>query len=192
MHPITFTFLLPYLALYAANPVIATPSSIASPADFSVRNPSHPDLAGRVGVRDTNPLLYLRDGDEHGHGHGHHANMAPLVELNETEVLLHHDPTPPSYWSIDIDEPDPAKSRHPGLMTLHALFMMLAFLGALPAGSSRHTSLIASVRSDPFATGIALRSVNHAWYGFSMIFFWTCVVLSCGASGLYRKLTPNM
>ena len=148
MHPITFTFLLPSLALYAANPVIGTSSSVASPADLSVRNPSHPDLAERVGVGDTTPLLYLRDGDEHGHGHGHHGNMAPLVELNETEVLLHHDPTPPSYWSIDIDEPDSGKSRHPGLMTLHALFMMLAFLGALPAGSSRHASLIASVRSD--------------------------------------------
>ena len=153
MHPITFTFLLPSLALYAANPVIGTPSSIASPAGLSVRNPSHPGLAERVGVGDTTPLLYLRDGDEHGHGHGHHGNMAPLVELNETEVLLHHDPTPPSYWSIDIDEPDSGKSRHPGLMTLHALFMMLAFLGALPAGSSRHASLFASVRSDPLRQG---------------------------------------
>ncbi|KAI0303853.1 hypothetical protein BC826DRAFT_1089177 [Russula brevipes] len=106
------------------------------------------------------------------HGHGHE-NAAPIVELNETEVLLYHAPTPPSYWSIDIDGLDPGKTRHPGLMALHASFMTLAFLGALPAG-------------------IALRSVNHAWYGFSMILFWTFVVLGCGASALYRKLTPNM
>lgn len=150
MHPITLTFLLPSLALYATNTVSATPSSIASPADLSVRNPSHPNLAERVGVSDTSSLLYPRDGDEHGHGHGHHGNMAPLVELNETEVLLHHDPTPPSYWSIDIDNPDSRESRHPGLMALHALSMLLAFFGALPAGLSWHTSFtgIASVRSD--------------------------------------------
>lgn len=148
MHLITFTFLLPSLAFYAANPVIATPSSIASSADLSVRNTFHPDLAERVGVSDTTPLLYIRAGDEHGHGHGHHGNMAPLVELNETDVLLHHAPTPPSYWSIDIDEPDSGKSRHPGLMALHALFMMFAFFGALPAGSSRHISFVPSVRSD--------------------------------------------
>ena len=147
MHSITLTFLLPSLALYATNPVTAVPSSIASPADLSVRNPSYPDIVERVGVGDTTPLLYVRDGDEHGHGHGHHGNMAPLVELNETEVLLYHAPTPPSYWSIDIDEPDSGKSRHPGLMALHALFMILAFFGALPAGLSWHT-FVASVCSD--------------------------------------------
>ena len=149
MRPITLTFLLPSLALYAANTVNAIPSSIVSPADLSVRNPSHPNLAERVGVSDTSPLLYLRDGGEHGHGHDHHGNVAPLVELNETEVLLHHDPTPPSYWSIDIDDSDSRESRHPGLMALHALSMLLAFFGALPAGSSWHTSFftgIASVR----------------------------------------------
>jgi hypothetical protein len=150
MHPITFTFLLPSLALYAANPVIAIPSSIAPPVDLSVWNTFHPGLAERVGDGDK-PLLYIRDGDEHGHGHGHHGNMAPLVELNETEILLHHAPTPPSYWSIDIDEPDSGKSRHPGLMALHALFMMFAFFGALPAGSHQHISFVPSVGSHPFS-----------------------------------------
>lgn len=40
--------------------------------------------------------------------------------------------------------------------------------------------------------GIALRSVKHAWHGFSVILFYSFVVLGLSASGLYKKLTPNM
>ena len=40
--------------------------------------------------------------------------------------------------------------------------------------------------------GIALRSVKHAWHGFSVILFYALVILGLAASGLYRKLTPNM
>jgi hypothetical protein len=136
MHPygLTLAFLLPSIALYAADSVIAVPSA----SDLANRNPSSQDLAHRLDVDDSlPPLLYERDGDEHGHGHGH-GNAAPIVQLNETDVLLHHAPTPPSYWSIDFDDPDPGNARHPSLMVLHSLFMMLAFLGALPAGSSWH------------------------------------------------------
>ncbi|KAI0772011.1 hypothetical protein BD413DRAFT_474817 [Trametes elegans] len=116
-------------------------------------------------------LLLPRDGD-HGHGaHGHHA--APLLELNETEVTMYHDPTPPSYFWLDIKEPPPDEKRYPGLMGLHALCMSLAFFGALP-------------------TGIALRSVKHAWHGVTVILFYTFVVLGLSASALYRKLTPDM
>jgi len=142
----------------------------SAPVDLAERNPFSQDLSDRVDH--SLPPLFERDGDEHGHDHGH-GHAAPLVELNETEVLLYHVPTPPSYWSIDIDDPDSGSARHPSLMLLHSLFMMLAFFVALPAG-------------------IALRSVNHAWHGFSAILFWTFIVLGCGASGVYRKLTPNM
>jgi hypothetical protein len=134
LYGLTLAFLLPSIALYAADSVIAVPPAI----DLAIRNPSSQDLAHRVDVDDSFPsLLYDRDGDEHGHGHG---NAAPIVQLNETEVLLHHAPTPPSYWSIDFDDPDSGNARHPSLMVLHSLFMMLAFLGALPAGSSWHTT----------------------------------------------------
>ncbi|KAH9965713.1 hypothetical protein BC827DRAFT_1125327 [Russula dissimulans] len=175
VHRLTRAFLLPSLATYVAHFVTAIPSVIASPHDLAKRDPSPIHFSERADVADSlAPLLYVRDGDEHSHGHGHgHGSAVPVVELNETEVLLYHAPTPPSYWSIDIDDPDSGKTGHPSLMASHALFMVLAFLGALPAG-------------------IALRSVNHAWYGFSMILFWTFVVLGCGASGLYRKFTPNM
>ncbi len=120
---LTLTFLLPSLALYAPDPVTAI-----SPVDLT-------DLSNRVDDSFP-PLLFERD-DEPGHGHSH-GHVAPLVEFNETEVLLHHGPTPPSYWSIDIDDRDSESARHPSLMLSHSLFMMLVFFGALPAGSSWH------------------------------------------------------
>jgi hypothetical protein len=119
--------LVPSVALYATDSVIAVPPNLLN------RNPFPQELSDKV----TFPLLYGRDGDEHGHGHGH-GSAAPIVQINETDVLLYHDPTPPSYWSIDIDNPDSGNAKHPSLMALHSLFMMFAFLGALPAGSSWH------------------------------------------------------
>ncbi|KAI0722254.1 hypothetical protein C8T65DRAFT_628753 [Cerioporus squamosus] len=120
----------------------------------------------------TEQLLIPRDGD-HGHGGhgGHHA--APIVELNETEVTMYHAPTAPSYYWIDIMESHTDEKRYPGLMGLHALFMSLAFFGALPIG-------------------IALRSVKHAWHGVTVLLFYSLVVLGLSTSALYRKLTPNM
>ncbi|KDQ64713.1 hypothetical protein JAAARDRAFT_188016 [Jaapia argillacea MUCL 33604] len=119
-------------------------------------------------TEDIHPLLRR---DEHGHGHDHHA--APKMELNETEIFMYHSPTPPSYWSIDFEEPNSGDHWYPGFMGLHIFFMSSAFFGVLPAG-------------------IALRSVNHSWHGFTVILFWILVVLGCASSGLYRKLTPNM
>ena len=77
-------------------------------------------------------VLIRRDGD---HAHGHNMHAAPLLVLNETEIALSHQPTPPSYWSIDIQDRNPEDQRYPGLMLVHALFMGLAFFGALPIGS---------------------------------------------------------
>lgn len=67
-------------------------------------------------------------------GHGHHnAHVAPLLKLNETEVTMYHAPTPPSYWTIDIEEQS-GTSGHPGLMIMHGVLMSLAFFIALPVG----------------------------------------------------------
>ena len=136
LYGLTFGFLLPSLALYAADYALAVPSS---PVDLA-RSPS--GLSEREDA--PFPQLYIRDGAEHRHGHGH-GNMPPIVELNETDVLLDHAPTPPSYWSIDIDGRG-GESRHPGLMVLHGLMMTLAFFGALPAGQP--WSLLHRVCSD--------------------------------------------
>jgi hypothetical protein len=66
-------------------------------------------------------------------GHSHHtSHTQPLVELNETEILMYHAPTPPSYYTIDWEEN--TDKRHPGLMISHAIFMSLAFFVALPMG----------------------------------------------------------
>jgi hypothetical protein len=76
--------------------------------------------------------LVRKDMDMHAHKHNHHAE--PVIELNETELLLYHAPTPPSYWSIDFQDKNPDVPRYPGLMGLHIVFMSLAFFGALPVG----------------------------------------------------------
>lgn len=170
LYGLTLGFLLPSLALYTADCAVAVPPSFAYPVDFTTRNPSSVSEREHVGAS-FSPLI-IRDGDKHGHSHGH-GNVAPVVKLNETDILLDHAPTPPSYWSIDIDSYGPRETRHPGLMALHALMMTLAFFGALPAG-------------------IALRSVSHAWHGLSVLLFWTFIALGCGASTIYRKLTPDM
>ncbi|KAG2013477.1 cytoplasmic protein [Coprinopsis cinerea AmutBmut pab1-1] len=114
--------------------------------------------------------LVRRDGD---HGH-HNPHAQPILELNETEILLHHSPTPPSYYTIDWEgEGDPNETRHPGLMMGHILFMSLAFFGALPAG-------------------IVLRSLRHPAHGAAMISFYVLSALGISSSVLYCKLTPNM
>lgn len=79
-------------------------------------------------------VSYLQRRDGHGHGHSH-SHAQPLLELNETEVVLYHQPTPPSYYSIDFMDRNSDESRHPGFMGLHILFMSLAFFGALPVGT---------------------------------------------------------
>jgi hypothetical protein len=135
LYGLTLAFLLPSLALFAADFVTAT-----SPVDLAEPDPLSRDWS------DNDPfphLLFERDRDEHGHSHGH-GHVAPLVELNETQLLLYHAPTPPSYWSIDIDDPDPGNARHPSLILFHSLCMILAFFGALPAGSSTRP-IVASV-----------------------------------------------
>jgi len=81
----------------------------------------------------------LRRDDDHMHMH----HGAPLIELNETQILQWHAPTPPSYWSIDIVDRDPSVTRYPQFMALHVAFMILAFFVALPAGKKTIGSLCA-------------------------------------------------
>lgn len=80
-------------------------------------------------------------------GHSHHStHVPPLLELNETELTMYHTPTPPSYWTIDIEDHDPDTSRYPGLIILHGLLMGLAFFVALPIGMCRSEILGKPVR----------------------------------------------
>lgn len=86
--------------------------------------------------------VFRRDDD---HMHMHHG--APLTELNETAILEWHAPTPPSYWSIDIEDRDPSVPRHPALMALHIIFMTLAFFVALPVGEKISRTCIIHLRA---------------------------------------------
>lgn len=109
------------------------------------------------------------------HGtHPQHSHAQPVVELNETEVLEHHSPTPPSYYTIDWEELEHAAERHPGLIVSHALFMGLAFFIALPLGEGvgllprhrvdalrdRHRATLVSSCSAWNRDGILLRSFS--------------------------------
>ncbi|KAF7373849.1 hypothetical protein MSAN_00596800 [Mycena sanguinolenta] len=113
--------------------------------------------------------LLGRDGDEHIHGHG----VAPLLELNETDIALRHGVTPPSYYTIDWKDSEHVEARHPGLIIIHAVFMCLAFFVFLPIG-------------------ITMRSLRHAAHGVAVFGFYASFVLAIAASSVYRKLTPNM
>jgi hypothetical protein len=127
-----------------------------------------------------------RDGD---HVHMHHG--APLTELNETEILQWHAPTPPSYWSIDIDDRDPSVLRYPGFMALHMVFMTLAFFVALPVG--KLIGALYALGLTVFrCTGIAMRAVNHSLHGVAAVAFYSLCVLGCASGALYMKLTPDM
>lgn len=92
----------------------------------------------RVQSISSGDFLILRRDDDHMHMH----HSAPLTELNETAILQWHAPTPPSYWSIDIED-DPSVPRYPGLMILHVAFMSFAFFVALPIGKELISSVCA-------------------------------------------------
>lgn len=99
-------------------------------AAFAVAAPPTTDFRYAVAPAGED-VLVRRDGD---HMH-HNMHAAPVIQLNETEILLDHAPTPPSYYTIDFED-DSGASRYPGLMGLHIVFMSLAFFGALPVGES--------------------------------------------------------
>ncbi|KAG1755842.1 hypothetical protein EDB19DRAFT_435076 [Suillus lakei] len=99
--------------------------------------------------------------------HMHHG--VPLTELNETAIIQWHAPTPPSYWSIDIEDRDSSVSRYPGLMALHVVFMTLAFFIALPVG-------------------IAMRAVKHSWHGLVIIAFYSLCALGCSLQYLVHEV----
>ncbi|KDR83576.1 hypothetical protein GALMADRAFT_205521 [Galerina marginata CBS 339.88] len=115
-----------------------------------------------------NEVYEKRDGGEHHHDH----HVAPLLQLNETEVTMYHAPTQPSYYTIDFED-EGYEKRHKGLMIFHGIFMCFAFFVSLPVG-------------------IALRSLNHAAHGLATASFYGFCTLGCAASGLYRKMSPNM
>jgi hypothetical protein len=66
------------------------------------------------------------------HGHHHNSHAAPLLELNETEILLTHAPDPLSYF--DYDRQTDQGPRYSGLLIAHVVCMVLAFCFVLPTG----------------------------------------------------------
>ena len=101
-------------------------------AAFAAALPSASEAGHDLLERSQGGAMLRRDGDMHMHDH--HAE--PKIILNETEILLYHAPTPPSYYTIDFEDAASGEARYPGFMALHIVFMSLAFFGALPVGTS--------------------------------------------------------
>ncbi|KAK4704761.1 hypothetical protein P7C70_g1445, partial [Phenoliferia sp. Uapishka_3] len=68
-------------------------------------------------------LAKLRQSDHH-----HDSHVAPLLYINETQILLHHDPDPMSYLELDTL----AEGGYPGVLAVHIFLMSLAFFVCLP------------------------------------------------------------
>lgn len=83
--------------------------------------------AGMSEMSEMNSTVALHLESAHSHGHSH---AAPLLEINETQVLLTHNPDPPSYW--DYDQTEEGK---PAVLYIHIALMCLAFFILLPLGT---------------------------------------------------------
>ncbi|GAA5821413.1 hypothetical protein JCM3770_003511 [Rhodotorula araucariae] len=84
----------------------------------------HSALEANVTAATAAPVHAHGAGDEHSHGHSH---APPLLELNETQILLTHSPDSPSYFDFDQSE-----DGKPALLYIHIVLMSLAFFGFLP------------------------------------------------------------
>lgn len=156
-----------WLSLIATAPLLAIgPLSVLAVPVADLLAEAH---ITRHGVASSGDFLVVRRDNDHMHVH----HGAPLTELNETAIIQWHAPTPPSYWSIDIDDRNTSVARHPGLMALHVIFMTLAFFVALPVG-------------------IAMRALKHSWHGLVVVAFYSLCALGCASGTLYTKLTPDM
>ncbi|GAA5996530.1 Tvs1p [Rhodotorula paludigena] len=103
--------------------------------------------------------------DEHSH---HNSHAAPLLELNETQILLHHSPDPPSYFDFDQEE-----DGKPALLYVHIALMILAFFVLLPL--SIFLKAGRSALSIIPQTGFLATSILGLFFG-----------------QVYNGLTPNM
>lgn len=123
----------------------------------------HSDTAAPASSGEAGEHAHGSHGDEHAHGHSH---AKPLLELNETQILLTHSPDPPSYW--DFDHSDEGK---PAVLYVHIALMTLAFFVLLPLGASlafpargpiEMPSLTPSrCPNSPLPQGGSLRLVHH-------------------------------
>lgn len=65
---------------------------------------------------------------------GHqHAHGPPQAHINETLILMTHDPDPLAYWRYDQED----DGAHPTLLVFHIAFASLSFFALLPISESK-------------------------------------------------------
>ena len=121
--------------------------------------------------------------------HAHNPHIPPLYQLNESDIAIHHAPTPNSYWSIDVDRVDPTAPTRPTLIVLHVFFLSLAFFVALPLGPCLSPCCLQSLT---VSLAIAMRSVNHRARALVLLVFYAFVALGCTAGVLYTSPYPDL
>lgn len=130
--------------------------------------------------------------DEHSHGR----HNAPLLELNETEILQGHAPDPLSYWSHDYElSKDQDFNNWRSLMILHVLGSSTALFVLLPIGEpgSVLVYLEPLIRIFWFVQkAISLRSAKHPWHPAVALSYLLTLLFSSTTGSLYKKLTGNL
>lgn len=137
-----------------------------------------------LGILTVSGLHVPRHGDEDDDLHDlSHNNMAhdhslphsaPLIELNETMILLSHAPDPLSYWSHDFEAPEGQDFNNwRSLLILHVLGSVFASFILLPVA-------------------ISMRSVRHSWQPAVTLIWFGILFFSSVTGSLYKKLTGNL
>ncbi|KZO92141.1 hypothetical protein CALVIDRAFT_487969 [Calocera viscosa TUFC12733] len=109
------------------------------------------------------------------HSHASH-DQPPLLELNETEILMWHDPDPPSYYEHDFGHLDPEHGGGPsyiGFLVLHIVSLTFAYFVFLPLA-------------------IALRGAKHPYHGPVNTTYLLLTLVGFLSGTLYKKLTPDL
>ncbi|EJT97746.1 hypothetical protein DACRYDRAFT_58750 [Dacryopinax primogenitus] len=108
-------------------------------------------------------------------GHTAH-DPPPLLELNETEVLMWHLPDPPSYWDHDFGNLTLEEGGGPsyiGFMVIHVVSMIFAYFVFLPLA-------------------IALRGAKHPWHPPVNTAYLLLTAVGFLSGTAYKKLTPDL
>ena len=183
--------------------------SVVSDGDvLELRHGGHDEGAGAGSHAEPGPVASGSSSApaRHSGGHVHHSGP-PKIKLNETAILLSHEPDPLSYYAYDLhyhvvdpatgelesDQGDELEgARWPGLMRAHVVTMGLAYFVFLPLGALFAKSLNEDGRADEPNAGIMLKIPNHPLHIPANLLFVATLVLSLVLAKAYKASTPDL